>query len=375
MSYRALVAFLWLTTLYTVTSAQGISKTEIVLGQTADFSGPQAALVKETTAAAKAYFDKINSQGGVAGRKIVLTSLDDRYDVKRTVENATKLIDEKQVFALMLPRGTANAEALLPLLTDRRVPLLGPVGGSKALHEPPNRYLFNIRPQYRTEAERIVGQLTAQGITKIGIVYTDDAFGKDALQGAIDGLKTRKLEPTGLVSIERGSVNVDAAVKLIGKGEPSAIIGPCIAKPCVALVKGLRKAGIMSTFVSLSNTSAPSYISDLGDDSRGVMVSQVFPFPESTVIAVSREFGQLADAAKLPKNYSSMEGFIAAKIMVEAIKRAGKDPTRESMVAALESFKQLDLGGFVIGFGPKDRTGNDFVELTMVGKHGKFIRG
>ena len=374
MSYRTFVALLWLTTLYTLASAQGISRTEIVLGQTADFSGPQAALVKETTAAAKAYFDKINSQGGVAGRKIVLTSLDDGYDVKRTVENATKLIDEKQVFALMLPRGTANAEALLPLLTDRRVPLLGPVGGSKALHEPPNRYLFNIRPQYRTEAERIVGQLTAQGITKIGIVYTDDAFGKDALQGAIDGLKTRKLEPTGLVSIERGSVNVDAAVKLIGKGEPSAIIGLCIAKPCVALVKGLRKAGIMSTFVSLSNTSAPSYISDLGDDSRGVMVSQVFPFPESTVIAVSREFGQLADAAKLPKNYSSMEGFIAAKIMVEAIKRAGKDPTRESMVAALESFKQLDLGGFVIGFGPKDRTGNDFVELTMVGKHGKFIR-
>ena len=374
MSYRAFVAFLWLTTLYTLTSARGISRTEIVLGQTADFSGPQAALVKETTAAAKAYFDKINSQGGVAGRKIVLTSLDDGYDVKRTVENATKLIDEKQVFALILPRGTANAEALLPILTDRRVPLLGPVGGSKALHEPPNRYLFNIRPQYRTEAERIVGQLTAQGITKIGIVYTDDAFGKDALQGAIDGLKTRKLEPTGLVSIERGSVNVDAAVKLIGKGEPSAIIGLCIAKPCVALVKGLRKAGIMSTFVSLSNTSAPSYISDLGDDSRGVMVSQVFPFPESTVIAVSREFGQLADAAKLPKNYSSMEGFIAAKIMVEAIKRAGKDPTRESMVAALESFKQLDLGGFVIGFGPKDRTGNDFVELTMVGKHGKFIR-
>ena len=374
MSYRTFVALLWLTTLCTLTSAQGISRTEIVLGQTADFSGPQAALVKETTAAAKAYFDKINSQGGVAGRKIVLTSLDDGYDVKRTVENATKLIDEKQVFALMLPRGTANAEALLPILTDRRVPLLGPVGGSKALHEPPNRYLFNIRPQYRTEAERIVGQLTAQGITKIGIVYTDDAFGKDALQGAIDGLKTRKLEPTGLVSIERGSVNVDAAVKLIGKGEPSAIIGLCIAKPCVALVKGLRKAGIMSTFVSLSNTSAPSYISDLGDDSRGVMVSQVFPFPESTVIAVSREFGQLADAAKLPKNYSSMEGFIAAKIMVEAIKRAGKDPTRESMVAALESFKQLDLGGFVIGFGPKDRTGNDFVELTMVGKHGKFIR-
>ena len=375
MSYRTSVTLIfWLTALHTIASAQGVTKTEIALGQTADFSGPQAALVKDTTAAAKAYFDKINSQGGVNGRKIILTSLDDGYDVKRTVENATTLIDKNQVLALMLTRGTANSEALLPVLTEKHVPLLGPVGGSKALHDPPNRFLFNIRPQYRTEAERVVGQLTAQGITKIGIVYTDDAFGKDALQGAIDGLKARNLEPTGLASIERGSVNVDIAVKIMGKGAPSAIIGLCIAKPCVALVKGLRKAGIMSTFVSLSNTSAPSYIGDLGDDARGVMVSQVFPFPDSTVIAVTKEFGQLADAAKLPKNYSSMEGFIAARIMVEAIKRAGKDPTRESMVTALESLHQLDLGGFVIRFGPKNRTGNDFVELSMINKQGKFIR-
>ena len=138
------------------------------------------------------------------------------------------------------------------------------------------------------------------------------------MQGGIEGLKARKLEPTGVASIERGSVNVDAAVNAMGKGAPSAIIGLCVAKPCVALVKGLRKAGIQSTFVSLSNTSAPCYINDLGDEARGVMVSQVFPFPDSTVIAVSKEFGQLADAAMLPKIYFAMEGFIAAKIMVEA---------------------------------------------------------
>ena len=139
-------------------------------------------------------------------------------------------------------------------------------------------------------------------------------------------------------------------------------------------MKGLRKAGIQSTFVSLSNTSAPSYINDLGDEARGVMVSQVFPFSDSTVIAVAKEFGQLADAAMLPKNYSAMEGFIAAKIMVEAIKRAGKDLTREGLVSALESFTQLDLGGFVISFGAKDQTGNEFVELSIVSKQGKFIR-
>ena len=130
----------------------------------------------------------------------------------------------------------------------------------------------------------------------------------------------------------------------------------------------------MSTIVPLSNTSAPSYLNDLGENARGVMVSQVLPFPGSNVIAVSKEFGHLADDAKLPKNYTSMEGFIVAKIMVEAIRRTGKDLTREGVVNALGSFHQLDLGGFVIRFGPNSRSGSEFVELSIVGKQGKFVR-
>jgi len=157
--------------------AQGVSKTEILVGQTADFSGVQAAGVKEITDPAKAYFDKINKAGGIGGRQITLVSLDDKYDPKITVTNETELAVNKGVLAIMLGRGTANAEAIIPVATENKVPVLGYVGGSVALHTPAKHYFFNLRPPYRLEVERAIGQLVAQGASRIATVYTDDAFG------------------------------------------------------------------------------------------------------------------------------------------------------------------------------------------------------
>src|SRR5258706_15054020 len=156
----------------------------ILLGQTADYSGPQAAPVKETAAAARAYFDKVNAQGGVNGRKIVLETLDDGFEPKRSVENAKKLIDEKGVLALFLFRGTANAEAMMPVIAEKRTLMFGGVGSSMKMHEPINRYLFNLRAPVQTEVTSVVSQLATQGIKDVAVIYTDDGFGKDALDGA-----------------------------------------------------------------------------------------------------------------------------------------------------------------------------------------------
>lgn len=354
--------------------AQAGGRGVIAIGQTADFSGPQAAPVKEATAAAKAYFDKVNADGGINGRKIVLESLDDGFDPKRTVENAGKLIAESNVLALFLTRGTANAEALIPLLADRKVPLFAPVGGSKLLHDPPQRYLFNLRPQFRTEVERIVAQLAAMGIKQIAVVYTDDAFGKDAFEGAKSGFAAQQLQPVVTVSTPRGEPKVAEAVAAITKANPQAVIGICIAKTCAELVKQLRQKGSTAQFVSLSNTSAGSYVDQLGEFARGVMVSQVFPYPDSSVMAVVNEFQQLVKSAQLKSTYTSMEGFVAAKVLTEALRRAGANPTRESLVNAFESMRKYDLGGFAISYGPQDRSGSAFVELSMISKNGKFIR-
>ncbi len=345
----------------------------LLLGQTADYSGPQSAPVKETAAAARAYFDKVNAAGGVNGKKIVLESLDDGYDTKRTVENARKLIDEKGVLALFLFRGTANAEALLPVLQEKKTLLFGGVGSSMKMHQPMNRYMFNLRSPVQTEVGSIVGQLASQGINDVAVVYTDDGFGKDAMEGAKRAFEKYKIKPTAVAAIPRGQAEVDAAVAEILKAKPSATIGFCIPKICATIVKKLRAQGSLTQFFSLSNTSSNAYVTELAENARGVVVTQVMPYPFDSRDQIGREFQAFAKETGTKVSYGTMEGYLSARVMTEALKRAGKNPTRESLLAAFESLK-LDLGGFQLAFSPTSRTGSEFVDLTMISKNGKFIR-
>lgn len=345
----------------------------LVLGQTADYSGPQSAPVKEATQAARAYFDAVNAQGGVNGNRIVLESLDDGFDPKRSVANARRLIDEKHVVSLFFFRGTANAEALAPVLIEKKTPLFAGVGSSMKMHRPMNRYLFNMRAPVQTEVSTVVSQLAAQGVRDVAVIYTDDGFGNDALAGARKAFADRGIEPRVSVAIPRGSVEVDAAVEAIAKADPTATLGFCIPKVCAAIVKKLRAKGALTQFVSLSNTSSGAYVAELGANARGVMVTQIVPYPFDSREPVGRDFQVFVRTAKIQPSYTAMEGYLAARIMVEALKGAGKTPTRESVVAAFEAL-HLDLGGYRIGFGPGTRTGSEFVELTMIGRNGAFIR-
>jgi ABC-type branched-subunit amino acid transport system substrate-binding protein len=353
------------------TFAQGSNV--ILLGQTADYSGPQAAPVKETASAARAYFDKVNAQGGVNGRKIVLESMDDGFDPKRSVENAKKLIDEKNVVALFLFRGTANAEALMPVIQEKKTLLFAGVGSSIKMHEPMSRYLFNLRAPVQTEVSSVVSQLASQGINDVAVIYTDDGFGKDALDGAKKSFDKFKIKPKAIASIPRGQAEVDAAVAEIIKASPSATLGFCIPKICATIVKKLREAGSLTQFFSLSNTSSGAYVTELGAFARGVVVTQVMPYPFDARDAVGREFQKFAKETGIKESYAAMEGYLSARIMTEALKRAGKNPSRESLVTAFESLN-MNMGGFQVGFSPSTRTGSDFVDLTMISKNGKFIR-
>ena len=345
----------------------------IMIGQTADYTGPQSAPVKETAAAARAYFDKVNKEGGVYGRKIVLESMDDGYDPKRSVENARKLIDQKGVIALFLFRGTANAEALLPVLEEKKTLLFGGVGSSMKMHQPMNRYMFNLRSPVQTEVSAIVGQLASQGIKDVAVVYTDDGFGKDAMDGAKKAFAKHGITPTAVASIPRGQTEVDAAVAEISKAKPTATIGFCIPKICATIVRKLRAKGSLTQFFSLSNTSSNAYVTELADNARGVVVTQVMPYPFDARDQIGREFQAFVKETGIKESYGTMEGYLSARIMVEALKRAGKNPTREGLVTAFESLK-LNLGGFQLAYGPTTRTGSDFVDLTMISKNGKFIR-
>ena len=183
-----------------------------------------------------------------------------------------------------------------------------------------------------------------------------------------------KQDAAAIVSIPRGDVKVDDAVAKIVASKADAVIGICIAKSCAELVKGLRAAGYTGRFLSLSNTASASYIKMLGENSRGIIVTQVFPSPDSVATAVANDFQKLAAEYKLPLTYTGMEGFIGARVLVEGLKRAGSKPTRESLTQALESLRRFDLGGYVVSFSANDRTGSEVIDLTIIGKDGKFKR-
>ena len=353
----------------------GVTADKILIGQSAGFTGSIAGTVKELTAGAKAYFDVVNAKGGVHGRKIVLESMDDGFDPKRTPDVIQKLIVEKKVFALFLSRGTPTNEAAIPVIEKYKVPLIGPSTGAMSMYEPPRKYLFPVRASYRSETFKIVDQLVSMGIKKIAVVYTDDSFGKDGLTGVQQAMKEKNIAPVAIASHPRGTTKVEEAVATIAKAEPQAVIMTVLADAGVALVKQMKKTGQSPLFITLSNNSSNAFIKNLGEDGPGVGVSQVSPYPFSATIPIVKEFQDAISRNKdVAASYASMEGFIAAKVLVEGLKRAGPKPTRDKLITALESLNRFDLGGVDVTYGPGIRTGTSYIDITIVSKTGKFIR-
>jgi len=364
-------AMLWISSAH----AQGITNTEIVIGQTSSFSGPISGEVKEQTEGAKLYFDWVNANGGVNGRKIRLESMDDAFDPKRSAQNARALID-KGVFALFLTRGTPQTEAVIPVLQETGTPLVGPSTGAIVLHQPVNPLVFNVRTRYQTEAETAISQLASQGITRIAVVYRNDSFGKDALAGYLSGLKAAKLAPVGAFPYDRVKADTSEAAEKIIALAPQAIVTAGDSKPLASLVRRVRDAGLSGvSIVTLSNMSSQSFLKELGDYKHGVIVMQVFPNPRMQVSRISTEMHRLAaDKPDFVASHMAMEGFAAAKVLVEGLRRAGRNPTRVSFMAGLETLQEYDLGGLKLSYGPHARSGLNYVEASIVNRKGTFTQ-
>jgi branched-chain amino acid transport system substrate-binding protein len=355
--------------------APGVTKDKILIGQTAGFTGTVAGGVKETTEGAKLYINSVNKNGGVYGRKIELISLDDAFDPKRAGANAKILIEEKGVFALFLCRGTPHAEAILPYLAANKVPLIAPSTGAQLLHEPVNPYVFNVRAKYQLEAEKGVVQLSTMGMQRIGVIHVDDSFGKDALAGALKGFVEAAMKPTGVYSYDRTTNKVDDAVKSLVAGKPQAAILIGSGATVADIVSKVRKADRGILLVTLSNNASSAFVKSLGTDARGVIVTQVFPNPKMATTGIATEMQRLARATPgAIVSHQAMEGYAAAKVLVEGLKRAGKQPTRESFIKALDGLRDFDLGGLKVDYSPTDHTGTEYVELSMIGKDGQFVQ-
>jgi ABC-type branched-subunit amino acid transport system substrate-binding protein len=348
----------------------------IVLGQSAALSGPAAALGLRFREGAMLHFDRLNAKGGINGRQIDLQSLDDGYEPDRCAANTRKLI-EGGAFALFGYIGTPTSLAALPLATQAKTPFFAPFTGAEALRAPLNRYAFHVRASYYDETAEIVRQTTAIGIKRIGVFYQNDSYGKAGLEGVTRALKPLGLEPAGLGTVERNTVDVDAAVKAIMAGKPDAIVQISAYKSCAAFIRAARKAGFGGTFYNVSFVGTKALADELGADARGVVVSQVVPFPFTPSSPLAGEYlaaGKAAQGDKFEANYSSIEGFVAARTFAEGLKRAGASASTDGLIAGLESLRDLNLGGFFVDFSPTKHTGSKYVDLTILTADGHVRR-
>ena len=347
----------------------------IVLGQSAAFSGPAAQLGIQLNMGAKIFFNALNASGGVNGSTVELRTLDDGYEPDRCKANTEKFIKD-DVFALFGYVGTPTCLAALPQVVDSKIPFFGPFTGAEALREPFHKSVFHLRASYYDETALIVRQLTALGLKKIAVFYQNDAYGKAGLEGVTRALKAQDLAPVALGTVERNTVNVAQAVKDIAAKMPDAVVQIGAYKSCAAFIREARKAGYGGTFFNVSFVGTQALADELGKEARGIVVSQVMPFPFSTTTAISREYLEAVrkSGGEAQPNYSSMEGYLAAKVLTEGLKRAARNPSREHLISALETIHNGNFGGFSVEFGPKDHVASRFVDLSMLTEDGKVRR-
>ncbi|MDX2217859.1 MAG: ABC transporter substrate-binding protein [Burkholderiales bacterium] len=355
--------------------AQGVTADSIIIGQSAALSGPAQALGQEMKAGIEAYFKHVNSKGGINGRKLVLKSLDDGYEPERAKANTTDLIEKEKVLALLGYVGTPTSNAALPVFTAAKVPFVGPFTGAQSLREPFNRYIFHVRASYFDETEAIIDHLARAGITRIGVFYQNDAYGQAGLTGVERALKKRNMQIAAKDTVERNTVDVSKSVASLSKANLQAVVMISAYKSCAAFIRAMKQADANPQFWNVSFVGSKALSDELGPEGRGVQISQVVPFPWGSNSAVVKEYQKIIspDGQDI-YNFSSLEGFLAAKVLVEGIRRAGRDLTRESLVTAMEKMGKVDLGGFTVNYSPTNREGSRFVDLTIISKNGKFMR-
>ncbi|MBL8403591.1 MAG: ABC transporter substrate-binding protein [Dechloromonas sp.] len=358
----------------------GVTDSSITLGMSSPFTGPNGVYGMQMREAITAYFDQLNKNGGINGRKIELITIDDGYETDRTLANTKTLIQDKRVFALMGYYGsTPTTEAMNKVFGPAKVPLIGTISGAGTLREPistnPNtRYMFNIRASYADEAEAIVEQILSLGLKNIAVFYQNDGFGKSGLEGVTNALKRANLAPVAVGTVERNSLDVTKATEAISKSNPQAVVMVTLYKPTTAFVKAMKQLGQFPMFLTLSPVGGEVLAQELGNEARGIGISQVVPYPWNDTIGVVRDYQKLLGKQKDKFSYYGLEGFITARLVAEGIRRVGKDVTREKLVTALEGLQNFDLGGFKVSYGPNNRLGSRFVELTVVGSGGKVIK-
>ncbi len=347
----------------------GISDKEILVGMSTALSGPAMFLGASFKSGAEAYISKVNDSGGIHGRKIRLIAYDDGYEPSRAVPNINKFIKNDRVFALLGNVGTPTAMAIKPIVIREKVPLFGPFTGAEPLRRPVVRYILNYRASYYQEVEEFIkGMVDNKGLKRVGVFYQNDAYGRVVLQGTRIALEKRGLKPVVTGTYKRNTADIEEGLKAIMKEKPQVVVMVGTYGACAKFIIEGKKKGYDPVYMNVSFVGADKMAEILGNYGEGEVVTQVVPPHDGDHPAVKEYLKLLKKYVPgASPNFVSLEGFLATKVFVEGLKRAGRDLDRESFIEAVESIKGLDIGaGNIISYSAQNHQGSQRVYPTVI---------
>ena len=353
----------------------GVFDDKIVFGQSAAFKGPAAVLGLGMREGILAAFNEANAAGGVHGRKLELVSYNDGYEPEKAIANTERLIGDDKVFALIGEVGTPTSKAVQPITTEQSVPFLGPFTGAAFLRDPSLRNVINVRASYDQETEEWIERLTGDlGLSRIAILYQDDSFGRAGLKGVTKALEKRGLKPVAEGTYMRGTTAVKRALLAIRKGSPQAVVMVGAYKPCAEFIKLAHTIKLDTIFVNISFVGSKALAEELGQDGKGVVVTQVVPLPDDVDIPLVARYQRAMKATNpyAKVGFVSLEGYIVGRLTVEALNRLGNPVTRAGLLSTIRDVGVFDLDGVTLSYGPDDNQGMDRVFVTVIQQDGSF---
>lgn len=368
----ALALLLTITVSMSVAQAQvpGVTDDTILIGSCSALDGPTRFLGSQTVLGAQTYLHSVNEEGGVLGRKVQLVAFDDGYDPERAPACFKRVLKEG-VFAMGFLVGTPTAKVYVPLAEEEKLPVVGLFTGAQMLYEPIKHYVINVRASYYDETREQIDRLWDANVRKVGVIYQDDAFGKTVLDGVKLALQKHSSSPVATGTFARNTMEVDEGLKGVMTARPQAVVVVGPYSPVAAIVKKAHAAGWHPQFLTVSFVGTEAYIKEAGPDAEGTIITQVVPpydRTDYTTVGLYRTSLAKYYPDQTP-NFVSFEGFVDAMVLVEGLKRAGKDLTREKLISAIESIHSMNVGmgsKLVLDYGPNDHKGFDAVYPTIV---------
>ena len=366
-SNAALLGLVLASLLGSAQATDGLTATEVKIGMVNVQTGPAAGLGKGMRYGAEVVFKSVNSKGGVHGRQINMVVGDDGYEPDKAIDETLKMIEQQKVFSLFGYVGTPTANAVLPIVKEMDVPLVGAFTGAMSLRQPVTQQVFNVRASYDDEAEALVAHFMAKGAKSVAVFYQDDGFGAAVLSGTDKALKKRNMAIAAKGTFQRNTLAIKTGLAAMIDAKPDAVVMVGPYAPLSAFIKEARTAGLKAQLATVSFVGTDNLVSEVGAAGDGVVISQVVPFPDDNDLAVQRDCRAVVAAHGSEKlGFVNFEGCITAKVMVAALELAGKEPGRAQLVAALQGMQGYDLGGLKLGFGATNHQALSEVFLTQI---------